>query len=169
MMKKLVFILFVSIVSQSCVEKKKEPINIDYLGDYIGTFTDMNAIEGGIELSLFQSGNGQTGGTILIKKKGEDVLSGIVYANGSENGFNGNLVPSVVEYQAVEKDDEEGRRPFDTYSCSWSFYGRFFNDGILTVRGKAVPTNCSESNILEFSLEKKINSQISSADVNSFG
>jgi hypothetical protein len=120
-------------------------------------------------LSLFQSGNGQTGGTILIKKIGEDVLSGIVYANGSENGFNGNLVPSVVEYQAVEKDDEEGRRPFDTYSCSWSFYGRFFNDGILTVRGKAVPTNCSESNILEFSLEKKINSQISSADVNSFG
>ena len=54
MMKKLVFILFVSIVSQSCVEKKKEPINIDYWADYIGTFSDMNSMEDEIELSLFQ-------------------------------------------------------------------------------------------------------------------
>ena len=114
----------------------------------------MNATEGEIELSLFQSGNGQHGGTILIKKKGEDVLTGIVYANGSENGFNGNLVPSVLEYQAVEKDNEEGRRPTDSYSCSWSFYGKIYNDGNITVRGKAVPMNCSESNIMEFGLEK---------------
>ena len=83
------------------------------------------------------------------------MLTGIVYANGSENGFNGNLVPSVVEYQTVEKENKEGRIPFDTYSCSWSFYGKLFNDGNITVRGKAVPMNCSESNILEFSLEKK--------------
>ena len=93
-MKKILFIILISIFTQSCVEKKKEnknKINIDYSGEYIGTFTDIKNKGGEIELSLFQSQNGQTGGTISIKKKDENLITGIVNINGDENGFNGSL------------------------------------------------------------------------------
>ncbi|MBT3547953.1 hypothetical protein N8480_02600 [Flavobacteriaceae bacterium] len=157
-MKKILFIILISIFTQSCVEKKKEnknKINIDYSGEYIGTFTDIKNKGGEIELSLFQSQNGQTGGTISIKKKDENLITGIVNINGDENGFNGSLIPSVVKYQTVTKETEKNMARYDSYSCSWSLYGKIKNEGKIIIIGKAVPMNCSESNIMEFTLEKK--------------
>ena len=157
-MKKILFILLISIFTQSCVEKNKESkskISIDYSGEYIGTFTDIKNKGGEIELSLFQSRNGQTGGTISIKKKDENLITGIVNINGDENGFNGNLIPSVVKHQTVPKENEENMARYDSYSCGWSLYGKIKNEGKIIIIGKAVPMNCSESNIMEFTLEKK--------------
>ncbi|MGJ8745140.1 hypothetical protein [Polaribacter sp.] len=157
-MKKILLILVISVFTQSCVEKKKEnkiKTNIDYSGEYIGTFTDIKNTGGKIELSLFQSQNGQTGGTISIKKKNEPLITGIVNINGDENGFNGSLIPSVVKYQTIQKENEENTTPFDSYSCGWSLFGKIKNKGKITIIGKAVPMNCSESNIMEFTLEKK--------------
>ena len=155
-MKKILFILLISVIIQSCVQKKKQhKINIDYSGEYIGTFTDIKNTVGKIELSLFQSQNGQTGGTISIKKKNESVITGIVNINGDEKGFSGSLIPSVVKYQTIQKENEVNTTPFDSYSCGWSFYGKIKNEGKIIIIGKAVPMNCSESNIMEFSLEKK--------------
>ncbi|PQJ20597.1 hypothetical protein, partial [Tenacibaculum sp. SG-28] len=75
--------------------------------------------------------------------------------NGDENGFNGNLTPSVVKYQTVTKETEENMASFDSYSCRWDIYGKIKNEGNVIIVGKAVPMNCSESNIMEFTLEKK--------------
>ena len=157
-MKKILFITLISIFTQSCIEKKKENKNInniDYSGEYIGTFKDIKNKGGEIELSLFQIQNGQIGGTVSIKKKDENLITGSVYINGDENGFNGNLTPSVVKYQTVTNETEENMASFDSYSCRWDIYGKIKNEGNVIIVGKAVPMNCSESNIMEFTLEKK--------------
>jgi hypothetical protein len=157
-MKKILFILLISVFSQSCVENKgenKNKNNIDYSGTYIGTFTDIKNTGGKIELTLFQSQNGQTGGTISIKKKNENLITGIVNINGNENGFNGSLIPSVIKYKTMPTENEKNMIPFDSYSCGWSLYGKIKNEGKIIIIGKAVPMNCSESNMMKFILEKK--------------
>ena len=157
-MKKITFFLLILISFQSCVQKYKEnkiKPSLDFSGDYIGTFSDIKNIQGKIELTLYQMKNGRTSGTIILKKEKEkeNFITGII--NGSSDGkvFNGNLTPSVMNYQIVSEDKID-KPSYDSYQCNWSLFGEIKMNEEITMVGKAVVMNCSESNIMEFTVTK---------------
>ena len=161
-MKRVIIILLVLNTFQSCRKQEvkkldsKTDVVIDFSGEYTGTFTDLKNIEGKIELTLYQSNNGLTGGIITLKKKNseEKLITGTIYVTGDGKIINGNFTPSVMDHTVLYPDKNKNLALVDSYQCSWNFYGEIQDDSGYLITGKAVPMNCSESNLMEFMLER---------------
>ncbi len=162
-MKRIVLILIVLGVFQSCSkheEKKtdtKSDIIIDFSGEYSGTFSDLKNIEGKIKLSLYQSKNGITGGIIILQKNNSEdkLITGTVNVMGDGKTINGNFIPSVIDHTVLNPDKNKNIAIVDSYQCSWNFYGEIKDESGNLIIGKAVPMGCSESNLMEFILERE--------------
>ena len=152
----LIFLLVLNTI-QSCNKKaenkleSKTEVLIDYSGDYSGTFSDFKNVKGKMDLSIYQLKNGYTGGILTMKMNNsrERIITGSVNVMGDGNILNGNFTPSVIDYPDLNA------KPGDSYQCRWTFYGKIKSESENTIIGKAVPDNCSESNLIEFYLERK--------------
>ena len=161
-MKKVLIFLLVLNIFQSCNKQVRNKVDsktdvvLDFSGEYSGTFTDLKNIEGKIELSLYQSKNGLTGGIIILKKKNteENLITGTVNVMGDGKIINGNFIPSVIDHTVLYPDKGKNLVSIDSYQCSWNFYGEIKDESGNLITGKAVPMNCSESNLMEFTLER---------------
>ena len=152
----LIFLLVLNII-QSCNKKEenksgpKAEVPIDYSGDYSGTFSDLKNVKGKMELSIYQSKNGYSGGILTIKMNNSDerIITGSINVMGDGNIINGNFTPSVFDYPDLNL------KSGDSYHCRWTFYGKIKSESDHIIIGKAVPDNCSESNLIEFTLVRK--------------
>ena len=45
--------------------------------------------------------------------------------------------------------------PKNSYECGWNLYGEFKDKNGNLIIGKAVPLNCTESNLIDFTLNRK--------------
>ena len=163
-MKRAVLILVILSLFQSCGKQQEEKkdddktaVIIDYSGEYSGTFSDLKNTEGKIKLSLYQSNNGITGGIIIIQKNNskEKLITGTINVMGDGKTINGNFIPSVVDHSVLYPDTNKNLVPVDSYQCSWNFYGEIKDEFGNLIIGKAVPMGCSESNLMEFILERE--------------
>lgn len=162
-MKKIFLAILILNILHSCrqsEEKNKDiktDVVVDFSGDYSGTFSDLKNAEGKIKLSLYQSNNGMSGGIITLKKNGdsEKLVTGVINVMGNGKIINGNFTPSVINQTTLYYDNKKKLEITDSYQCTWSFYGEILGESGNLIIGKAVPMNCSESNLMEFNLERE--------------
>ena len=161
-MKRIILAILILNILHSCAhsEEKKSDIKtdviVDFTGEYFGTFSDLKNNEGQIKLSLYQSNNGITGGIITLQKNGdgEKLITGVINVMGDGNIINGNFAPSVINQTTLYNDKKKNVETVDSYQCVWNFYGKIKGETGNLIIGKAVPMNCSESNLMEFTLER---------------
>jgi hypothetical protein len=150
-MKKAILILLLISSFQTFAQKDKK--QIDSSGEYIGKFSDLKKNTGTMELFLYQSNNGFSEGIVKMKINDSKIITGVIRISGNEVFISGNFSPSEIKNNLWNTEKTKEMTPKDSYECGWSFYGEFKNG--KSIIGKAVPTNCSESNLIEFTLNRK--------------
>jgi hypothetical protein len=150
-MKKTILILLIISSFQNFAQKDKKQIK--FSGEYIGKFTDLKKNTGTMELFLYQSNNGFSEGIVKMNKNDSKIITGVIRINGNENFISGNFSPSEIKNNLWNNEKTKESIPKDSYECGWNFFGELKKEGIII--GKAVPTNCSESNLIEFTLNRK--------------
>ena len=151
-----VLLIFLSFNAIAQDDKSKE--GIDYSGEYSGSFTDLKNAEGTLQLFLYQPDKGRTSGIILLTRivNGKsEVTTGTINIEGNGEFISGNFMPSEIKYINT-REDEDGimQNLYDSYSCRWEIFGELKDKKGNTIIGKAVPTNCIESNLIEFEITK---------------
>jgi PBP1b-binding outer membrane lipoprotein LpoB len=167
-MKKIAFILVITFLFQACAQnnsikydhesttrEKRNNNDINFTGEFNGTFTDLKKEKGTIELFLYQSNNGFSEGIILMTKSDTKIITGVLSINGNGKFLTGNFSPSEIKNTLWSSQNKNAVTPENSYQCGWSFYGEIKDEKGKLIVGKAVPTNCSESNLIEFTLNKK--------------
>ena len=143
---------------QAFAQDDKSKEGIDYSGEYSGSFTDLKNAEGTLQLFLYQPDKGRTSGIILLTRivNGKsEVTTGTINIEGNGEFISGNFMPSEIKYINT-REDEDGimQNLYDSYSCRWEIFGELKDKKGNTIIGKAVPTNCIESNLIEFEITK---------------
>lgn len=150
--------MFIFLSYNAIAQNDKTKEKIDYSGKYSGAFIDIKNTEGAIQLFLYQTDKGHTSGIIVLDRivNGEnEVTTGTIKISGNENFINGHFMPSEIKYNNP-REDENGimNKSYDSYSCRWEIFGEMSDINGDTIIGKAVPLNCVESNLIEFTLIK---------------
>ena len=153
----LVLLIILSFNAYTQDEKSKE--QLDYSGEYSGSFTDLKNAEGTIQLFLYQSDKGHSSGIIVLNRivNGENIITtGTITISGNNEFIDGHFMPSEIHYgKQREVENEDLDLSFDSYSCRWELFGKLEDKNNLSITGKAVPVNCVESNLIEFFIIKK--------------
>ena len=158
-------ILIFTFSSQACAQNsnvkydnvvsKKEKSKTDFSGEFKGSFSDLKGGKGTIELFLYQSNNGFSEGIILMRKDNDNIITGVLRIVGNGKFITGNFSPSQIKNTFWNPESKSIIIPENSYQCGWNFYGEIKDDKGKLITGKAVPTNCSESNLIEFTLNRK--------------
>jgi len=152
-------ILMIILSFQVFAQDDKSKDGIDYSGEYSGAFSDIKNAEGTMQLFLYQSDKGRTSGIILLTRivNGKsEVTTGTINIEGNGEFISGNFMPSEIKYiNPREGEDGIMQNTYDSYSCRWEIFGQITDKKGNTIIGKAVPANCIESNLIEFTLNKK--------------
>ena len=157
-MRKILSVLMIILSFQAFAQDDKSKEGIDYSGEYSGSFTDLKNAEGTLQLFLYQPDKGRTSGIILLTRivNGKsEVTTGTINIEGNGEFISGNFMPSEIKYINT-REDEDGimQNLYDSYSCRWEIFGELKDKKGNTIIGKAVPTNCIESNLIEFEITK---------------
>lgn len=158
-MKKVFILLFVIISLQSVAQKHQLNDGMNFSGEYNGVFSDIINNAGTLQLFLFQSNNGSMEGLVVMKKIQGDSTSihtGTITIRGEGKYISGNFMPSEFrnDFNPVSSYLEV-QAPGGSYQCRWSIFGEINTDTGLSILGKAVPVNSTESNLIEFTVTKK--------------
>ena len=163
-MKKILFILFLFSIIQACSQQKSKEVKAEYgtvtfdevgfSGEYSGSFKDLKNDGGTIELFLYQSNNGFSEGIIILKKKDGKLVTGVAQVTGNGKFLNGNFTPSIIKNSVLRSEKVKNLDSISSYQCGWRFYGEIKDETGNMISGKAVPMNCSESNLMEFILKR---------------
>ena len=158
-MKNVFLVLMIIFSFQTYAQDDKSKDGIDYSGEYNGTFTDIMNTEGTMQLFLYQSDKGHTSGIIVLNRNvngKNEVTTGTITIGGNGEFISGHFMPSEIKYNNP-REGEGGiiQNSYDSYSCRWEIFGEITDKKGNTIIGKAVPTNCIESNLIEFTINKK--------------
>lgn len=158
-MKILLTGLMIILSFHAFAQDDKSKDGIDYSGEYSGNFTDLKGADGILELFLYQSDKGKTEGIIVLTRtvNGKDELTtGKITIEGNGEFINGHFTPSKIFYGSNAREIEDGvlDKSIDSYSCRWEIFGEMMDKKGNSIVGRAVPVNCVESNLIEFTLNK---------------
>lgn len=155
-MKKISIILILVLFSAPAAisQRNKQSNEASISGEYSGVFSDLNNEKGTIDLYLYQSKQGFTGGIVVMKMDTNPtkVITGTIHLQGTDQFISGSFTPSEIKNFGMEANNNV-TAPKSSYECGWSFYGEMKSS--VKIIGKAVPINCNESNLVDFSLTKK--------------
>jgi hypothetical protein len=158
-MRNIFAVLMIIFSFQTFAQDNKSKDGINFSGEYIGTFTDINNTEGTMQLYLYQSVNGKTSGIIVLNRNlngKKEITTGTISIKGNSEFISGHFMPSKIVYgNPREIENENLIVSYDSYTCRWEIFGEMMDKKGNTITGKAVPVNCIESNLIEFSLNKK--------------
>jgi len=157
-MRKIISIIFIILSYNTVAQDDNTKEKIDYSGEYSGAFIDIKNTEGTIQLFLYQTVKGHTSGIIVLDRivNGEnEVTTGTIKIDGNDDFISGHFMPSEIKY-SNPREGEDGiiNKPYDSYSCRWEIFGEMSDKKGNTIIGRAVPVNCVESNLIEFTLIK---------------
>lgn len=80
------------------------------------------------------------------------VITGIIHLQGNNQYISGSFTPSEIQHFGMEANGERIVTK-SSYQCGWNFYGEMKTQEKII--GKAVPINCNESNLFDFTVTKK--------------
>jgi len=127
---------------------------IQFSGEYTGKFTDLNNNQGTIQLFLYSFKNGASEGIILMKKNDLKTITGTIRITGNEKHLSGQFTPSKIKNTTSNTQYNPSSTSTDSFECMWNLYGEIQGHDKRLIKGKAVPNNCSESNLITFTLNK---------------
>lgn len=158
-MKIVLNFLMIILSFQAFAQDDKSKDGIDYSGEYSGTFIDIKNTEGTMQLFLYQSVKGHTSGIIVLTRiiNGKnEVTTGTITITGNGEFISGHFMPSEINY-GNQREIEDGilDKSYDSYFCRWEIFGEMMDKKGNSIVGRAVPVNCIESNLIEFTITKK--------------
>lgn len=155
MKKLLTFLLLLLFIAPSAISQRNKQSNEAAIsGEYSGVFTDIKNGKGAIDLFLYQANQGFTEGIVVMKMDSNPnkAITGIIHLQGNGQYISGSFNPSVIHHFGMEANGEKMVAK-SSYECGWSFYGEMKTPEKIV--GKAVPLNCNESNLFDFTVTRK--------------